>query len=75
MVRTIAFFGPVGTYTEEAAILYDPDAELKPFPTIAAVALAVSSAVTDHRGWGWAMPSWRRRPAPGCRGRGSPASC
>ena len=48
MARTLAFFGPVGTYTEEAAILYDPHAELKPFPTIGAVAQAVSSAVTDQ---------------------------
>ena len=48
MVRTLAFFGPVGTYTEEAAILYDPHAELKPFPSIGAVAQAVSSAVTDQ---------------------------
>ena len=48
MARTLAFFGPVGTYTEEAALLYDPHAELKPFPTIAAVAQAVSSALTDQ---------------------------
>lgn len=48
MARTIAFFGPAGTYTEEAALRYDPEAELKPFPTIAAVGEAVSSSATDQ---------------------------
>ena len=27
-VRTLAFLGPSGTYTEEAALLYDPSAEI-----------------------------------------------
>lgn len=40
--------GPVGTYTEEAALSYDPEADLQPFPTIAAVGTAVSSGVTDE---------------------------
>ena len=48
MVRSIAYFGPAGTFTEEAAIQYDPEADLQPFPTIAAVALAVSSCATDQ---------------------------
>lgn len=48
MVKRIAFLGPVGTYTEEAAFLHDGQADLQPFPTIAAVALAVSSGVTDQ---------------------------
>ena len=48
MARTIAFFGPAGTYTEEAALRYDPKADLKPFPTIAAVGDAVASSATDQ---------------------------
>ena len=48
MVKRLAYFGPAGTYTEEAAVLYDANAELEPFPTIAAVGLAVSSEITDE---------------------------
>ena len=48
MAKSIAFLGPVGTFTEEAALLYDPTAELQPFPTIAAVGLAVTSGATDE---------------------------
>jgi prephenate dehydratase len=48
MAKRIAFLGPVGTYTEEAALHYDPQADLQPFPTIAAVGLAVSSGVTEE---------------------------
>jgi len=48
MARRIGFLGPVGTYTEEAALLYDPEADLQPFPTIGAVGLAVSSAITQE---------------------------
>ena len=48
MARTIAFFGPAGTYTEEAALRYDPAAELKPYPTIAAVGQAVSTSATEQ---------------------------
>ena len=43
MAQTLAFLGPAGTYTEEAALLYDPGAELRPYPSITAVGLAVSS--------------------------------
>lgn len=46
MARTLAFLGPYGTYTEEAALLYDPGAELRPFPNITAVGMAVASGET-----------------------------
>jgi prephenate dehydratase len=48
MARRLAYFGPPGTYTEEAALLYDAGADLQQFPTIAAVGLAVSSGITDQ---------------------------
>ena len=48
MARHIGFLGPIGTYTEEAALHYDPEAHLQPFPTIGAVGLAVSSAITQE---------------------------
>ena len=47
MPGSLAYFGPAGTYTEEAAILYDPSAVLHPYNTIAAVGEAVSSKATD----------------------------
>ena len=48
MAKSLAYFGPAGTYTEEAALLYDPSADLKPYPTIAAVGKAVASQATDE---------------------------
>ena len=48
MARTLAFLGPYGTYTEEAALLYDPDAELRPYPNISAVGRAVAEGETDE---------------------------
>jgi prephenate dehydratase len=48
VAKRIAFFGPAGTYTEEAALRYDSAADLQPFPTIAAVGQAVSSGVTEE---------------------------
>ena len=48
MARHIGFLGPAGTYTEEAALHYDPEADLQPFPTIGGVGLAVSSAITQE---------------------------
>ncbi|MEK7847715.1 MAG: prephenate dehydratase [Chloroflexota bacterium] len=41
MTRRIAYLGPPGTFTEEAALLYDSQAELVAFPSISQVALAV----------------------------------
>ncbi|MSQ22253.1 MAG: prephenate dehydratase [Dehalococcoidia bacterium] len=41
MPERVAYFGPAGTFTEEAALRYAPQGELVPCPTIAAVAAAV----------------------------------
>ena len=48
MARKLAFLGPYGTYTEEAALLYDPGADLQPFPNITAVGTAVASGETEE---------------------------
>ena len=48
MARTLAFLGPYGTYTEEAALLYDSGADLRPFPTITSVGRAVTSGETEQ---------------------------
>ena len=48
MARTLAFLGPYGTYTEEAALLYDPGAELVPYPNISAVGRAVAIGETPE---------------------------
>ena len=50
---SIAFFGPIGTYTEEAALQYNSSkhnsmAYLIPFPTIAVVVAAVASGLTEE---------------------------
>ena len=47
MARTIGFLGPLGTYSEEAALLYDPTSD-KPYPTITAVGEAVASGEIDE---------------------------
>ncbi len=48
MARKIAYLGPPGTFTEEAALLYDEAAQLIPFPSIPAVAVAVDSGMADE---------------------------
>ena len=48
MGKRIGFLGPVGTYTEEATLQYDSQAELLPFPSIAAIGQAVSSGLTEQ---------------------------
>ena len=48
MVKRLSYLGPAGTYSEQAALLYDSRAELVPFPTIPAVCRAVSAGVTDE---------------------------
>ncbi len=52
--EVLAFLGPSGTYTEEAALLYDsltndrPAAELRPYPSISAVGQAVAAGETGQ---------------------------
>ena len=48
MAKRIAFLGPVGTFTEEAALLHDPQGDLEAFPSIPAVALAVASGTVEE---------------------------
>ena len=48
MAKRIAYLGPPGTFTEEAALLHDKTAQLIPVPTIAGVASAVSSGMADE---------------------------
>ncbi len=48
MARKIGYLGPAGTFTEEAALLYDDSAQLIPFPSIPAVATAVVSGMVDE---------------------------
>lgn len=44
----LAYLGPPGTFTEEAALRYRPDAQFLPFPSEAAVASAVESGMADE---------------------------
>lgn len=44
----VAYFGPAGTFTEEAAGRHAPQAELIPYPTITATAAAVTSGAADR---------------------------
>ena len=48
MTRRLAYFGPAGTFTEQAALLYAREAKLLPFASIAAVAQAVESGMADQ---------------------------
>ena len=48
MAKRIAFLGPVGTFSEEAALRYDPRGEFEPFPSIPAVAKAVISGMAEE---------------------------
>ena len=47
MTNRIGYLGPAGTFTEQAALLYAPDAGLTPYPTIRAVGTAVASDELD----------------------------
>jgi len=44
----VAYLGPAGTFTEQAASTYAPDSTLIPFPSSAAVADAVRSQMADQ---------------------------
>jgi prephenate dehydratase len=46
--KRIAFLGPPGTFSEEAAVRHDPSAQLLPFASVAAVAAAVDSGMADE---------------------------
>jgi prephenate dehydratase len=46
--KRIAFLGPPGTFSEEAALRYDPTAQLLPFASVAAVAAAVGSGMAEE---------------------------
>ena len=48
MAKRIAYLGPAGTFTEEAALFYDAEAELIPFPSILSVAAAVDTGIADE---------------------------
>ena len=48
MIRRLAYLGPPGTFSEQAALLYDAAAQLIPFPSITAVAAAVDSGMADE---------------------------
>ena len=48
MSRRLAFLGPPGTFSEEAALRYDPQAQLLPFVSISAVAAAIDSGMADE---------------------------
>jgi prephenate dehydratase len=44
----LAHLGPAGTFTEEAALLYAPNAELVPYPTISGGARSVLTGACDE---------------------------
>src|SRR3990172_5171309 len=44
----LAYLGPAGTFSEEAALRYEPFAQLLPFSTEAAVVAAVDSGEADE---------------------------
>jgi prephenate dehydratase len=48
MTNRLAYLGPAGTFSEQAALLHDPGAQLIPFTTVAAVAAAVGSGMADE---------------------------
>lgn len=48
MAKRIAYLGPQGTFSEDAALLHDKTAQLIPFPSIPAVAIAVASGMAEE---------------------------
>ena len=47
-VKRLAYLGPPGTFSEEAALLYDRSAQLIPLPSVPAVAAAVASGMAEE---------------------------
>jgi len=47
-LRRLAFLGPPGTFSEEAALKYDPQAELVSMASITAVAAALEAGMADE---------------------------
>ena len=45
--ETVAYLGPQGTFSEEAAFLYAPESERLPYPSIRDAAMAAESRETD----------------------------
>lgn len=48
MTHRLAFLGPHGTFAEEAALQYDPQAKLLPLASISAVAGALAASLADE---------------------------
>lgn len=48
MSKKLAYLGPPGTFTEEAALLHDKGAQHLPFLSVAAVAAAVEAGMADE---------------------------
>lgn len=48
MSKRLAYLGPAGTYTEAAALRYNAEAQLLPFPSVWAVAEAVETGMADE---------------------------
>ncbi len=48
MTKRIAYLGPPGTFTQEAALLYDETAQLVPFASVPAVAAAIDSGMVEE---------------------------
>ena len=48
MTKSIGYLGPIGTFTEQAAILYDTDATLIPLSSVSAIAEAVYDGTLDE---------------------------
>lgn len=48
MTKRLGFLGPPGTFTEEAALLYDSGARLVPLPSVSAVGSSVVSGMVEE---------------------------
>src|SRR4030042_189450 len=48
MVKKVAYLGPPGTFSEEAALLYAEKAQLIPFSSVPAVASAVDKGMAEE---------------------------